>query len=60
MKLMSALLFAITRDSKSPRPVGLIQPQYLPALAQSRLLRLRLAASHPEPSVVSPPAIERG
>ena len=60
MSLMSALLFAVTRDTKSPRPVGLIHPQYLPALAQSRLLQLRFAESHSEPSVASPPAIERG
>jgi hypothetical protein len=31
------------RDRASSRSIGLIRPQYLPALAQSRLLRLRMA-----------------
>lgn len=31
------------RDSGMSRPIGLIRPQYLPALAQSRLLRLQTA-----------------
>ena len=30
------------RDSGMSRPVGLIQPQYLPALALSQLLRLQM------------------
>jgi hypothetical protein len=31
------------RASGVSHPIGLIRPQYLPALAQSRLLRLRIA-----------------
>jgi hypothetical protein len=30
------------RDSRIPRPIGLIRPQYLPALARSRILRPRM------------------
>lgn len=50
MSVMSAIVFAVTRDSGSSPPIGLVQPQYLPALAQSRLLQLRFAASPSESS----------
>ena len=30
------------RNSRVSRPMGLIRPQYLPALARSRILRLRM------------------
>jgi hypothetical protein len=30
------------RNSTVSRPIGLIRPQYLPALARSRILRLRM------------------
>lgn len=33
----------VMRERASSRSVGLIRPEYLPALAQSRLLRLRMA-----------------
>jgi hypothetical protein len=33
----------VMRERASSRSVGLIRPQYLPALVQSRLLRLRMA-----------------
>jgi len=43
MNAMAALIRAVKRSPVSSRPVGQIQPQYLPALAQSALLRLRVA-----------------
>ena len=48
MSVVTAIAFAMTRDSRSSLPTGPIQPQYLPALAQSQLLQLRLAQSPPE------------
>lgn len=48
---MSMIVFAVTRDTGSSPPLGLVQPQYLPALAQSRLLQLRCAQSESESSV---------
>jgi hypothetical protein len=47
MSVMSAKVLAVMRDSGSSSPIGLIQPQYLPALAQSRLLQLRFAELPP-------------
>jgi hypothetical protein len=49
MNVMTAILLAVTRACRTPRPVGLIQPQYLPALAQSRLLQLRVAGGRRPP-----------
>jgi hypothetical protein len=51
MNVTTAILFAVPRDSGSAPPMGLIQAQYLPALAQSRLLQLRFAKVDPESSI---------
>lgn len=51
MSVMTAKVFAVVWDSGSSPPIGLIQPQYLPALAQSRLLQLRFAELPPQPSI---------
>jgi hypothetical protein len=67
MNVMTAIVFAVTRDPGNSRPTGHIQPQYLPALAQSRLLQLRFAGLHKSwrgrlsvgASVASPRATEQ-
>jgi hypothetical protein len=51
MNVMPAIGVAVTRNSGDSRPIGLIHPQYLPALAQSRLLQLRFAGLQPESSI---------
>jgi len=51
MNVMSAIVFAARRNSEISPPIGLIHPQYLPAVAQSRLLQLRFAASPSESSI---------
>lgn len=48
-----AIVFAVSGGSASSPQIGLIHPQYLPALAQSRLLQLRCSGSQPESSVRS-------
>jgi hypothetical protein len=50
MSGMTAKVLAVLCDSGSSPPTGLIQPQYLPALAQSRLLQLRFAELPPKAS----------
>jgi hypothetical protein len=51
MNVMTAIVFAATQDSGGSRPSGLIHPQYLPALAQSRLLQVQFAELDSDSSV---------
>ena len=53
MNAVTAQILAVARECEGSPPIGLIQPQYLPALAQSRLLQLRFAGSRPEASTRS-------